>query len=207
MTAVLASVAHGDADAAARLYAHRLFLLRIARLHLGDGDLAEDVVQETLIAALAGFSAYAGNGTLKSWLVGIARHKIVDALRARARRPINESSLQRELSLDDMNAYFDRSAEGVWESQPADWGDPVRNQEECDFLRVVELCLTRLPPNSARAFMLRELFELSTREVCMHLSITSNNLGVLLYRARMSLRACLELRWFGAKEGRAHDPM
>jgi RNA polymerase sigma-70 factor (ECF subfamily) len=207
MTAVLASVSHGDADAAAQLYAHRPFLLRIARLHLGDGDLAEDVVQETLIAALAGFATYAGNGTLKSWLVGIARHKIVDALRSRARRPINESDLSRELSLDDMNAYFDRGAAGVWELQPADWGDPVRSREEADFLRTVEWCLTRLPPNSARAFMLRELFGLSTREVCELLFITGNNLGVLLYRARMSLRACLELRWFSGDEGPAHDSM
>ena len=205
MTAVLASVTHGDADVAAQLYAHRPFLLRIARLQLSDGDLADDVVQETLIAALAAFATYTGDGTLKSWLVGIARHKIVDALRSRARRPLNESSLRRELSLTDMDAYFDREADGIWEAQPADWGDPVRNHEEGDFLRVVELCLTRLQPNSARAFMLRELFGLSTREVCAHLSITGNNLGVLLYRARMSLRGCLELRWFGGGEDRVHD--
>ncbi|HLF22848.1 MAG TPA: sigma-70 family RNA polymerase sigma factor, partial [Burkholderiales bacterium] len=106
MTAVLASVTYGDADVAAQLYAHRPFLLRIARLQLSDGDLADDVVQETLIAALAAFATYTGDGTLKSWLVGIARHKIVDALRSRARRPLNESSLRRELSLTDMDAYF-----------------------------------------------------------------------------------------------------
>lgn len=202
MTAPVASVTCNEADAAAKLHAHRPFLIRIARLHLGDGDLAEDVVQETLIAALKGFANYAGNGTLKSWLVGIARHKIVDALRSHARRPVNESSLKHELSLDDMNAYFDSGGGGVWESQPADWGDPVRGREEDDFLRMVEFCLGRLPPNAGRAFMLRELFELSTREVCAHMSITGNNLGVLLYRARMSLRACLDVHWFGVPEDR-----
>lgn len=185
-----------DTDTAAQLYAHRPFLLRIAELNLGDRDLAEDVVQETLIAGAAGIAAYSGTSTLKTWLVGILRHKIVDALRSRARRPINASVLAHELALADIDALFERGHEGVWESPPTAWEDPVRDEEERDFLRTLELCLARLPSHTARAFMLRELFDLSTREVCRHLGITGNNLGVLLYRARMSLRACLEVRWF-----------
>ena len=61
---------------------------------------------------------------------------------------------------------------------------------------VMELCLERLPPNTARAFMMREVMELETAEICKELAITANNLWVILYRARMALRLCLEQNWF-----------
>jgi len=178
----------------AEIHAHRDELLRIARLQLRDADTAEDVVQETLLAALRSQASFGGRATLKSWLVGILKFKVIDALRRRARGPIPASDLAAEADDTDLQRWFDR--DGVWEHKPVAWHEPHARAHEADFLRVLEACLTRVPPNSARAFMLRELLGLETDEICGLLSVSKSNLGVLLYRARLSLRGCLELNWF-----------
>lgn len=186
---------------ATRLHAHRADLLRIARLQLRDADAAEDAVQETLIAALRSRATFAGQATLKTWLVGILKFKIVDALRRSAREPLPASSLKAELDAKDLDRLFDEH--GVWQHKPAAWHDPQNQVQQADFLRVLELCLTRVPRNSARVFMLRELFGLESEEICELLSLSRSNLGVLLYRARLSLRRCLESSWFTPAENSA----
>jgi RNA polymerase sigma-70 factor (ECF subfamily) len=78
---------------------------------------------------------------------------------------------------------------------PADWG-PEESLNRRQFLDIVDFCLEKLPPNTARAFMMREVLELETDEICKEMAITANNLWVILYRARMALRECLERNWF-----------
>jgi len=175
---------------------HRSGLLRIARLQLRDDDLAEDVVQETLIAALRSRTSFTGGSTLKTWLVGILKHKIIDALRRLAREPVPVSSLDDELRTDDLNALFDEH--GIWRAKPQSWEDPFDSAVQVDFLRVLEECVENLPANTARVFLMRELVGLDTQEICAVVSISSNHLAVLLYRARMSLRRCLDLHWHHA---------
>jgi RNA polymerase sigma-70 factor (ECF subfamily) len=80
---------------------------------------------------------------------------------------------------------------------PQDWGNPDRTLEQKDFFRVLEICLEKLPAKTARIFMMREWLELETEEICKELAITSSNAWVLLYRARLRLRECLDLNWFG----------
>ena len=177
----------------------RRYLLRVAQLQLRDPDLAEDVVQETLLAALAAQSGFTGKSSLKTWLTGILKHKIVDAIRQKQRRPIIEASFDDETDLDDFDPLFKDN--GGWVAPPADWGDPENALTRSQFFDVMQICLEKLPPNTARVFMMREVMELESDEICKELTITANNLWVILYRARMALRECLEQNWF-AGQGR-----
>jgi RNA polymerase sigma-70 factor (ECF subfamily) len=183
------------ADIASELQAHRGYLLRVARLQLRDEALAEDVVQETMLAALSG-SGFSGKSSLKTWLTGILKHKIVDAIRRKQREPVAAADfgdLDAELDIEDFDALFKRS--GAWDAPPADWGNPEQALHSRQFLAILDLCLDKLPPNTARVFMMREVLELETDEICKELAITANNLWVILYRARMALRQCLEQNW------------
>ena len=185
-----------SADFARDLDQHRGYLLRVARLQLRDEALAEDVVQETLLAALAG-SGFSGKSSLRTWLTGILKHKIVDAIRKKQREPTVASAFgdaDSELDIEDFDGLFKDN--GGWETKPADWGDPDASLNRSQFFDVMDLCLEKLPPNTARVFIMREVMELETGEICKELTITANNLWVILYRARMSLRECLERNWF-----------
>jgi RNA polymerase sigma-70 factor (ECF subfamily) len=182
-----------DSDFAARCNSHRGYLLRVAVLQLRDNDLAEDVVQDTLVAALQGAQGFSGRSSVKTWLTGILKHKIVDAIRRRTKEPAI-TPLHEETQLDDMDALFDES--GHWENPPADWGDPESSLSRQQFMDILQFCLEKLPPNTARVFMMREVMELESAEICKELAITSTNLWVILYRARMALRQCLEQNWF-----------
>lgn len=186
-----------DADRLANeLDTHRRYLLRVAQLQLRDRDLAEDVVQETLVAALSARAAFSGRSSVRTWLTGILRHKIVDAIRRRQRQPIIVASFDDETDLAEFDPMFRDN--GAWEAPPADWGDPENALSRQEFMDVVELCLEKLPPNTARVFVMREVMELESDEICKELTITANNLWVILYRARMALRHCLEQNWFAS---------
>jgi len=188
-----------EADFASRCNSHRGYLLRVAVLQLRDNDLAEDIVQDTLVAALQGAQGFSGRSSLKTWLTGILKHKIVDAIRRKSREP-SFASLEEETQIEDFDALFDDS--GHWENPPADWGDPESQLSRAQFFDIMQFCLEKLPPNTARVFMMREVMELDSGEICKELAITSTNLWVILYRARMALRQCLEQNWF-AQAGRA----
>jgi RNA polymerase sigma-70 factor (ECF subfamily) len=185
---------------AAEIESHRGYLMRIAQLQLRDRESAEDAVQETLLAALAARDGFSGRSSLKTWLTGILKHKVVDAIRRRQREPRATASFEEELDLDDFDALF--RSNGAWDAPPADWGDPVAALDRREFFDVVDFCLDKLPPNTGRVFMMREVMELETEEICKELRITANNLWVILYRARVSLRQCLEQNWFAGTAAR-----
>ena len=189
-------------DIARQIETHRGYLMRVAQLQLRDRDLAEDVVQDTLLAALSG-SGFAGKSSLKTWLTGILKHKIVDAIRKKQREPVTVAAfgdIDSELDIEDFDALFKDN--GGWAAKPADWGDPEEALGRRQFFDVMDFCLEKLPPNTARVFMMREVMELESDEICAELTITSNNLWVILYRARMALRECLEKNWFAGERGR-----
>jgi RNA polymerase sigma-70 factor, ECF subfamily len=173
---------------------HRRYLLRVAELQLRDRDLAEDVVQETLVAALGAKDGFSGRSSVKTWLTGILKHKVVDAIRQKQRQPVIVASFDEETDLEDFDPLFKDN--GGWQAPPADWGDPENALSRREFMDVMEVCLEKLPPNTARVFIMREVMELETDEICKELTITANNLWVILYRARMALRQCLEQNWF-----------
>ena len=178
-----------DNDVAAQIPTHRAYLLRVAMLQLRNNEAAEDVVQDTLIAALQGAAGFSGRSSVKTWLTGILKHKIVDAIRRKTREPAFSQ-------LDDDS--------GHWENPPADWGNPENDLSRQQFFDIMQFCLEKLPPNTARVFMMREVMELDGDEICKELTITSTNLWVILYRARMALRQCLEQHWFAGSARGAH---
>ena len=181
------------ADFRAQLEALRPYLLRYASLQLRDAAAAEDAVQEALLAALAGEAGFAGRANLRTWVTGILKHKIVDAIRRQAREPRLPDAP--EEALDDFDALFRRN--GHWAERPAGWGDPDGALEQSQFFRALEMCLERLPARTARVFMMREHLGHETAEICKELEITPTHCWVMLYRARMSLRECLQQTWFG----------
>lgn len=175
------------------LDAHRPQLFRFAMLQLRDESAAEDAVQETLVAAIQGAANFSGKSSVRTWLIGILKHKIIDHLRHSSREkplapPVDETDLS------DFDSLF--AADGHWAEQPASWGNPDQSLQQSRFFEALERCLQGLPKNTARAFMMREVMGLDKDEICKELRISSSNYWVMLYRARMSLRLCLEQNWF-----------
>src|SRR5215203_4456654 len=190
-----------DPEFGKELERQRGYLMRVARLQLRDTALAEDVVQDTLAAALTAKDGFTGKSSVKTWLTGILKHKIVDAIRRKQREPVAASVLDEDSDLEDFEGLF--KGNGAWEAPPSSWGDPEQSLSRQQFFDVMQTCLDKLPPNTARVFMMREVMELSSEEICKELTITANNLWVILYRARMSLRECLEINWFSGGGNRA----
>ena len=171
----------------------RPYLVRYASLQLRNAEAAEDAVQDCLVAALAGEANFAGRSNLRTWLTGILKHKIVDAIRRASREhPVEAPSQEGERA--DFDALFDQR--GHWQDEPDAWEQPEGALEQKQFLSALERCLQGLPARTAQAFMMREHLGLDTGEICKELSITSTHCWVMLYRARMALRLCLEEGWF-----------
>ena len=176
----------------ADIEALRPYLLRYASLQLRNREAAEDAVQETLLAALAAESSFAGRSNLRTWLTGILKHKIVDAIRRSSReRPLE--GVDGEASADDLEALFDET--GHWRDAPQPW--PEKALEDKQFLLALEKCLAMLPARTGQAFLMREHLGFDTGDICKELGITATHCWVLLYRARMALRECLEKGWLG----------
>ena len=175
-------------DFRSRVEGERPYLLRYASLQLRDSQAAEDAVQETLLAALAGEAGFGQRASLRTWLTGILKHKIIDALRKASR----EAPAAGE---DEFEALFDER--GHWIEMPAAWSDPDASLDQKRFFAALELCLSRLPVKTAQTFMMREHMGLETDEICKELAVTATHCWVLLYRARMALRECLTKEWFG----------
>ena len=175
-------------DFRSRVEGERAYLVRYASLQLRDSHAAEDAVQETLVAALAGEASFAGRSNLRTWLTAILKHKIVDAVRRMSR----EAPAATE---EDFEALFDER--GHWIDPPAAWAEPDAALDQKGFFAALEMCLRRLPEKTSQAFLMREHLGLETDEICKELGVTPTHCWVLLYRARMALRECLNKEWFG----------
>lgn len=178
-----------------QLVEHRVYLIRFARLQLRNDDWAEDAVSETLLAALSKPRSFGNRSQLKTWLVGILKHKVVDLIRSNARLVAAPDA-----SADDESDELDRLAfksDGHFAETPNDWGDPDKTLQQAQFFQILDACMERLPPALGRLFLMREWLELSTQEVCKELSLTPTNLYVQLHRARLRLQECMNIHWFG----------
>lgn len=169
-------------------------LLRFANLQLRNEALAEDAVQETLMVVLEKPEQFSGRSSLRTYVTGVLKYKIIDALRS-ASREVRIEADNDHSEADIIDALF--TANGHVIDRPRQWGDPDAVLEQKDFFRVLEMCLERLPARTARIFLMREWLELDTEEICKELAISASNAWVMLYRARLQLRECLDLHWFG----------
>jgi len=181
------------------------YLFAYARRRVREQTTAEDLVQETFLAALSKGNSFAGKSSEKTWLTGILKHKIYDYF--------SKNSRQVELSTEeaDFSGYeylFERDDEwdGHWNDKyaPADWDNasPLRHVEEGEFQAVFFSCLTGLPERIANAFVMREVDGLTSEEICGVLIISTNNYWTMMHRARLHLRRCLEVNWFACAGGK-----
>ncbi len=177
-----------------QLIGHRDYLLRFARLQLRNETWAEDAVSETMLAALAKPQSFAQRSQLKTWLVGILKHKVIDALRQH-RREVCGLDRADDDEVDPLD-YLGFKTDGHFSQQPADWGNPEQQLNSRQFFAVLDACTNKLPAAQGRLFLMREWLELSSEEICKELSLTPTNFYVQLHRARLRLRECLELNWF-----------
>ena len=171
-------------------------MLRFTVAQLSDSHLADDVVQEALMGALKGTQSFRGQAAIKTWVFAILKNKIADALRQKHRHEQARVLLQEDEELEDFSDAFKPNGHWQLEARPASWGNPQDSLDQAQFWTVFEYCLDHLPNPQGRAFMMREFVELSTQEICQELGITLTNLNVLLHRARMRLRECLNMKWF-----------
>lgn len=184
-----------------QIEALRPVLLKYARLQLRNTAWAEDAVSETLLAAIEKPQAFAGTSQLKTWLIGILKHKLVDQIRRNSREVSTAACSDDGEDLEDL--LF--ASDGHWREAQHDWGNPEDALRQLDFMKVLEACVEKLPGQQGRLFMMREWLELESDEICKELAITPTNLWVMLHRARLRLRECLQLGWFGAQAaGGAH---
>jgi RNA polymerase sigma-70 factor (ECF subfamily) len=171
---------------------HGDLLFRHALRRVQRRDVAEDLVQETFLAALHSREGFQARSSEKTWLLGILRHKIVDHIRKASR----ESSVSSDMPVEDIPEHlFDPG--GRWAVKPSRWeSDPGKALEAKGFWDVLMTCMEEIPGRMAHAFALREIEQMDVEEASEVMEVTPNNLGVLLYRARQRLRRCLELNWF-----------
>lgn len=183
-----------SADFCRQLDTLRPALLKYARLQLRNPAWAEDAVSETMLAALEKPQSFSGASQLKTWLIGILKHKLVDQIRKNSRELSTTAGSDDHEDLDDL--LF--TSNGHWRDPQHDWGNPEDLLRQVDFLKVLEACVEKLPGQQGRLFMMREWLELESDEICKELAITPTNLWVMLHRARLRLRECLQAGWFDA---------
>ena len=175
---------------------HGDYLFRYALFRINDPSVAEELVQDTFIAALKGRETFSGRSSERTWLVGILKHKVIDHLRSVYRERGLMEGLEQESATDPEFGRIGNWVEGPrkWEINP----EEVINQKQ--FWETLKKCLEDLPEDNARAYVMREVDGFSSEEICKVLNISANNLWVRLHRARTKLRRCLEKNWFGQKQ-------
>lgn len=178
----------------------RIQMIKFATLQLQNDSMAEDAVQEALLGAFKNTDSFNRKSAFKTWVFSILKNKIADILRKEKRLPEANQLTKNSEDSDNLNELF--NGKGFWQKdeRPISWSQPMESIKNHHFWRVFEACLSGLPENQARIFMMREFIELESTEICESLCITTSNLHVMLYRARLRLRECLENRWFSEGE-------
>ena len=181
---------------------HGEYLFKFAVSRLRDATRAEDLVQETFLAALRGGETFSGRSAERSWLTGILRNKIFDHFR-KAGRETAFTDLQFYSEEEADNFVGDADFKRGWahDCGPLDWpSDHGASLDSPVFWSTFQECSQKLPRKIAAVFTMREVDGVESREICRILEISESNLWVMLHRARMALRRCLETNWFGKGE-------
>jgi RNA polymerase sigma-70 factor (ECF subfamily) len=171
-----------------------------ARALCRDQWRAEEAVQETLLAALQSRDRFDGGASVRTWLIGILKHKVIDMFR-REVREVQLEDPDEVVELDDAHGESPFNAVGHWRDKIADWGNPEEILERSQFMTILQRCLDALPKRHARLFMLREVMEEETENICKEMEITPTNLWTMLYRARFGVRECLDRNWAVSSPG------
>ncbi|MGE3772294.1 MAG: sigma-70 family RNA polymerase sigma factor [Gammaproteobacteria bacterium] len=173
---------HGDA-----LYAYALPRVR-------EPAAVEDLIQDTLIAAWQARASFRGGAAVRTWLIGILKHKIVDHLRVGQRETTLGALVDDETERDPLDGRMDGA--GHWHIDPIAFRDPRKILEQAELREAMRRCIDALPTKLRTVFMLKEFDGLESSELIAVAGISSlNHLWVMLSRARERVRACLERKW------------
>jgi RNA polymerase sigma-70 factor, ECF subfamily len=174
---------------------HFDYLFRYALRYFHGADTAEDVVQETFMAAAEAIGSFKGRSSPRTWLTGILRRKLLEIIEETEReRAVNleMEAIERELS----GKLFDESGHWRAEHAPVSWGSrPEEALRQKRFFAVLEQCLTHLPERTRQILLLRELEGVERSLISTRLGLSSTNVGVILHRARLYLQHCLQEHW------------
>ncbi|MDD9316575.1 RNA polymerase factor sigma-70 [Acinetobacter lactucae] len=170
-------------------------MIKFAFLQLSSLPQAEDVVQEALTSAFQNLDSFKGRAAFKTWVFAILKNKIIDVVRQKSRLVAMSELFKDEESELSVDELFDASGHWHKYEAPQAWQSPEEMMEQADFWIIFEACLNHLPAKYAQVFMMREVIELSSNEICSKLELSISNFNVLMYRSRTRLRECLENKW------------
>lgn len=193
----------GPGDAAvtasleAQLPALRVRLIRHARYALHDDGLAEDLVQDTLMAVVEQHGKRRGESSLLTWATAILKNKVADWYRSPTRKRMVNFGTDDEHGDDAIDALY--SPDGAYVEPVPAWQQPDNRTEQRQMMTVLERCVSCLPRQTGRVFMMREWLGFETSEICERLGVSAENCRTILHRARMSLRDCMQRDWIGKR--------
>lgn len=181
----------------AELYGDYLYNYSISRVN--SREVALDLVQETFLAGLSARTSFEGRSSVKTWLISILKRKIIDHYRKNYRNK-EDAILDKNFSEGggELPFYGDGEMKGHWKADrvPQDWNisaDKALENEELG--NIIKDCITALPDKWGAVFALRVVEELASEDVCKEMEITASNLWVILHRAKLQLRDCVEKNW------------
>lgn len=172
-------------------------LFKFAYFRVNNQALAEDLVQDTFLAAIKAKDRFTGKASVKTWLTGILKNKVIDYYRKKNRtQSMNELAHFYEKEEDEL---FDQ--DGHWNygnpSIPQAWrSEQVEKVDSAEFMQQFHECAKKMPDKISRVFIMREVDGFSSEEICETLGLSRANLWTILHRARMAFRGCLETNWF-----------
>ncbi|MBL7919843.1 MAG: sigma-70 family RNA polymerase sigma factor [Bacteroidia bacterium] len=172
------------------------YLYKYAYYRVNKDELAQDLVQDCFLAALKGAETFTGAASEKTWLVSILKNKIIDHYKKASTK--NESPLQLNVyEAPSYDYFFNKESNGHWnkETKPKDWAATDTNFDTKEFYKTLEKCLDTLPEKWKGVFTLSLLDDAEAKIVCKEFEITSSNFWVIIHRAKLQVRACLEKNW------------
>lgn len=173
-----------------QLYSDNLYTRALYKV--GVKEVAEDLVQETFLAAFQSIHQFEGKSSPKTWLFAILNNKITDYYRKNSRSPAMDISQRK-----DTSSFFDMDGQWIKEERPAEWPEETEHLlDNAAFNDVLQTCLKKLPDNWYSAVRLKYLEEKKGNMICQELGISPTNFWQILHRAKLHLRKCLELNWF-----------
>ena len=197
-TAVQAESVRPSIDPSRWIDEHGDTLFRFAYSRLRDETAAEDLVQETMLSAIQSLEKFGGKSSERTWLIGILKHKLIDHYRKNSKQV---QFTEEDSDLSDLDGFFSRPDkwDGHWviALRPVDpEQSPDQVMENSEFWEVMNRCLSALPERVASVFALHEMDGMSSEDICNALGLSANNFWVIMHRARMQLRRCIEIKWF-----------
>jgi RNA polymerase sigma-70 factor (TIGR02943 family) len=173
-------------------------MLNFAFRRTNDLTLSEDLVQDTFFAALKSKDNFKGKSQEKTWLYSILENKITDYFRSS-----NYTFQKHKVAIGNefFGHFFETEKEGGhWHEaqKPKAWqSSTIENVTESEEFDVaLQNCLKKLPQKLERIFALKHIEDLDAPKICKELDITPSNYWVMMHRAKVQLRACLETNWF-----------